>query len=199
MTTLSDENCGCALFCGECLGFTALVGSSVAYFLFAILGLVKEYDDAKECNFGLWVYVLVQLFLSVCRKNEKKVVERKNCGDLVCSFLVNTGFGVWGFIEITNSTNCMDHSSYLFVIGYIMMLVNLVVVVIFVLITIFGFSFSYYKKNLKKNVQYEVHNSQDVGDLSVAELNKRWEEAKKLENEMVVFSLKDFNKMEDEV
>jgi hypothetical protein len=82
--------------------------------VFAIKFLVDNYDDAKDCNLDLWIYVLVSIILAFTRSGSIKSSDDKNNNEespficvLICIGLIEVGLASWGGVELWEKS-CVD-------------------------------------------------------------------------------------------
>ena len=95
--------------CFGCLGVLLVLGiiaGSVAYYVFAIKGLVDDNHYRNDCpNSDVWTYVLTVLILNfVITKsmNQKDDDGNLTIGSLLISFALSVSMAVWGTIILTS-------------------------------------------------------------------------------------------------
>ena len=100
----------------------AIFGGCICYYVFGIMYLVQDYDEAKDCKkSNLWAYILVTLILSM-----KNTQFRSNDDDkssflviLVCMGIIDAGMSIWGGIELFEYS-CSDlENTNLFTFGLV--------------------------------------------------------------------------------
>lgn len=116
----SDETCLEKMmpFLG-CLGILLALGviaGSVAYYVFAIKGLVDDNHFRNDCpNSDVWTYVLTVLILNfvITRSmNQKDDDGNQSGGYLFISFALSVSMAVWGTIILTsNKCDGMEDST----------------------------------------------------------------------------------------
>lgn len=135
----------CALFLLIlCLG---LIGGCICYYVFGIMYLVEDYDEAKDCKkSNLWAYVLVNLILSLKISQLKSKDDTDNSYTvLIFNCIIDAGMSIWGGIELFNNTcsdledtNLFTFALTIFIIQVIISAAVLIVLPLFTcLITIF--------------------------------------------------------------
>ena len=113
----SKNNCFIHLF--FCFGYLILIGlllgiiaGGIAYYVFGIKYLIKNYDESNECKSSIGDYVITSLILSFVltitqiKSSKGKGDEPELCFQILLSF-VWLGIGIWGFIS-TKNENCDD-------------------------------------------------------------------------------------------
>ncbi len=102
----------------------------VLYLIFSVIGLVVDYDEIKKCNdFSIWIYVFVNAFLSLSKREARKHYSKVKIENLCVTFwfcLMNLVLGLWGVNVIFNVSSCVDTVSYLYVIAFITMTINMI-------------------------------------------------------------------------
>ena len=100
---------GCV--CGAFILILGLAAGFIAYLIFGIMYLVKDYNVANDCKgSSLWEYVLVALILSFSRLNAKNTKDENgifNFCVLILLGLIETGLAIWGGFELFNNS-CDD-------------------------------------------------------------------------------------------
>ena len=96
--------------CFGCLGFLLALGviaGSVAYYVFAIKGLVDDNHFRNDCpNNDVWTYVLTVLILNIVitkSMNQKDDDGNHSGGYLFISFALAVSMAVWGTIILTSN------------------------------------------------------------------------------------------------
>lgn len=127
-----------------CLG---LIGGCICYYVFGIMYLVEDYDEAKDCKkSNLWAYVLVNLILSLKISQLKSKDDKDNSYIiLIFNCIIDAGMSIWGGIELFNNTcsdledtNLFTFALTIFIIQVIICAAVLIVLPLFTcLITIF--------------------------------------------------------------
>ncbi len=97
--------------CGVCCTITTLVAGSISFLVFGILFLVQDWDTYRSCSgSAMGPYVIVALILTwgngKAANNEKKETGGLVVG-LICYFLMNVGFAIWGGFELWEKS-CSD-------------------------------------------------------------------------------------------
>ena len=100
-----------------CLGYLTLIGlilgiigGGIAYYVFGIKYLVKNYDESEECNSSIGDYVITSLVLSwvlaggQSQSAKGEDLATKVWANIILGF-VWIGIGIWGFI-ITEEEQC---------------------------------------------------------------------------------------------
>ena len=86
----------------------SLAAGIVAYYVFAIMGLVKDEEYLKDCpNNNVWVYVLVVLILNfIIGKNVNKRDDDGNhiIGNVLFSFALAISMAAWGTAILTSNS-----------------------------------------------------------------------------------------------
>ena len=100
--------------------------------MLAIKFLVQNYDDAKDCNLDLWIYVLVSLIMAFTRSGSIKSSDDKNNDNegtpyvcvLICIGLIEAGMASWGGVELWEKS-CADlKETNLWTIGFVTFIVQ---------------------------------------------------------------------------
>lgn len=117
----SSNDCGpCAALaggCGMCLLLFSILGGTVSLWVFSIMGLVQDWDKAKDCHgSALHVYMIVVMVLgcvsggNIARGTTSEDTVVKICS-LATSFVISTTIAIWGFIEVFDkSCPDLDHT-----------------------------------------------------------------------------------------
>lgn len=127
--------------------FLGLIGGCICYYVFGIMYLVEDYDEAKDCKkSNLWAYVLVNLILSLKISQLKSNDDKDNSyAILILNCIIDAGMSIWGGIELFNNTcsdledtNLFTFALTIFIIQVIICAAVLIVLPLFTcLITIF--------------------------------------------------------------
>lgn len=127
--------------------FLGLIGGCICYYVFGIMYLVEDYDEAKDCKkSNLWAYVLVNLILSLKISQLKSKDDKDNSyAILILNCIIDAGMSIWGGIELFNNTcsdledtNLFTFALTIFIIQVIICAAVLIVLPLFTcLITIF--------------------------------------------------------------
>ena len=112
-----DNNTECvevSTCCCYGISMIALFGSYIAYLVFGIIFLVKDYHVANSCEgSSLWAYVLVAIILSASPAKAKQNKEGEEFHVILCTLfcvgLIEAGLAIWGGIELWNKS-CDDLS-----------------------------------------------------------------------------------------
>lgn len=113
-----DKSSGIGICC-LCIFALAIIGGTISFYVFGIIFLIEDYDEAKDCKTSdLWAYVLTVIISgliqsSVLSKNKKNNDEniKYDFVTLFISFLINSIFIIWGGIELYDkayNNNCKE-------------------------------------------------------------------------------------------
>ena len=109
----------------------AFLGVVITYYVFAIKFLVENYDDAKDCNLDLWIYVLVSLIMAFTRSGSIKSSDNKNNNEgspyicvLICIGLIEAGMASWGGVELWEKSCADIKETNLWTIGLVTFIVQ---------------------------------------------------------------------------
>ena len=127
-----------------CCLVSTILGLFVSYFVYLIYGidyLVKYYHLNTECpDSHLWMYILISLIISTSRTSAVKMTDVSMPAIftyLVCLFIINGSFAIWGWYEL--NTLCTPIlSSELWVFGFVTFAIQVVMVSIYVLLCCCG-------------------------------------------------------------
>lgn len=108
----------------------ALLCGCVCYYVFGIMYLVEDYDEAKDCKkSNLWAYVLVNLILSFKNTQFKSNDDQKDnfLITLMCIGIIDAGMSIWGGIELFEYS-CSDlENTNLFTFGLVTFILQTIV------------------------------------------------------------------------
>lgn len=102
----------------------------IIYIIFSIIGLVVDYDKFKKCeDFSVWIYVFVNIFLSLSKRDAYKHYSDIKIENVCIVFwfcLMNLVLGLWGVDVIFHASSCINKVSYLYVVAFITMTINMI-------------------------------------------------------------------------
>ena len=115
----SDDGMSCIAKVCFCFGYFTLIGlmlgilaGGIAYYVFGIKYLVKNYDESEKCNSSIGDYVITSLILSWILAGGQS--QSLKSDDVAIKVWTNTilgfawiGVGIWGFL-ITKDEQCDD-------------------------------------------------------------------------------------------
>jgi len=113
----NDDKVGCTEVCaGSCVCFSilfafGLIAGAIAYWVFAIKGLVEDHHFVKECpHSSIWTYVLTCLIISLVsfRDVRNKDDDDNNSISFAKAFIcfsLSAAMAIWGVIEF-NTDQC---------------------------------------------------------------------------------------------
>ncbi len=111
---MTNECKDCAVSCCGCISILAFVAGSIAYYVFAIIALVNEYnehfDKLCSCKSHLWIYMLVVIIYNLefgyrvtdIMKDTKAGYAEKCIGYSITG-LIEIGLTGWGWWELHQS------------------------------------------------------------------------------------------------
>ena len=112
--------------------------ATITYEVFGIVYLVDNYKNLDiPCIKYLWAYVLASLILGLTHVGATKYKDtlEKNFCDLICIGLLNTGFAIWGGIELMNPTCQMMYDNPFWKFGFITFILQAVTSVFIMLMS----------------------------------------------------------------
>lgn len=116
-------------------GISLIIGC-ICYYVFGIMYLVEDYDEAKNCKkSNLWAYILVTLILGL-KNTQFKSNDNNNDSHLItliCIGIIDAGMSIWGAIELFEYSCSNLENTNLFTFG----LVTFILQVITAVLTIF--------------------------------------------------------------
>jgi hypothetical protein len=149
--TLENGFSACAGFM-MCVCALGLIGGGVCFYVFGIIFLVEDYDEAKECKQSdLWVMVLIIIILGVLNgRATQKNVENDNDNEsnicsAMCMFTINLAFAIWSGIELYDKAynpNCQDlRNSNLYTFAFAIFIIYIIInSILLIVISMFLFS-----------------------------------------------------------
>jgi hypothetical protein len=144
-----------------CCQATATLSMVTAYTVYIVYGidyLVKYYHLDTECpNSYLWVYILMSLIVSSTRTNMVKIREMETqvfTSYLLCLFLTDGCFAIWGSSELFNKRCKPIVSSDLWLYGYVTFIIQVTMLSIYSLLCTCSIALACYD-----NYKFKEYNS----------------------------------------
>lgn len=140
----SDDCLSCVGICCACIGGLALAAGAVSILVFSIMGLVQDWDLAKDCDgSNLHIYMIVALVLSfISGGNSSTAAKTDNSVARICamgtSLALSIAMMVWGYVEIfDNSCSDLEHS-LLWDMGIVIASLHAFIVLLSILVVCFA-------------------------------------------------------------
>ena len=135
------------IYCQTSTALSIIIAYTV-YIVYGIDYLVKYYHLNKECpNSYLWVYILMSLIVSTSRTSIVKIREMDApllVNYLLCLFLMDGCFAIWGGSELFNKGCKPIVSSDLWLYGYITFIIQVTMLSIYGLLCCCTFALACY-------------------------------------------------------
>ncbi len=119
----SNSNCIDMIFAILLIIFgISLIIGCICYYVFGIMYLVEDYDEAKNCRkSNLWAYILVTLILGLKNTQFKSNDDNNDSHliTLICIGIIDAGMSIWGGIELFEYSCSNLENTNLFTFGLV--------------------------------------------------------------------------------
>ena len=93
----------CCMYTIATIATISVTGLTITYYVFGIKTLIENFNDAKDCNMDLWIYVLVSIFVAPMRsaiiQSSDKEIPVYIC-TIICIGFMEIGMACWGGVEL---------------------------------------------------------------------------------------------------
>jgi len=143
--------------CSIVLVALAFIGSSIAYYVFSIMSLVRDSNESiqSECkNSNIWAYLLTVMIVNLIVLNNSKPKDDEGNAIVSCfvSLLITIGLCTWGSIEFWN--DCIHNNfSNTLIFKMVQITIYAEYAVIFIIIAVIIFILKKISGSIDKNIQ----------------------------------------------